>query len=1136
MIFKFPRSSFNCRAVIGILSLLFAPIFPLFAVQENVVDVCVYGGTSGGVIAAVQAARMGKTVALVGVNNHLGGMTSGGLGQTDVGSFGNGYIQGVAREFYARVGAKYGAGAKFTFEPHVAESVFKEMVQQAGLTVFTNQYLTAVTKQGKQIIAATMSNGNVFRAKMFIDASYEGDLMAAAGISYTVGRESTGQYGESLNGIRPPNAGGHQFGSLTVNPYLVTNNSTSGLIPLIQTNVAGTPGAADQSVQAYNFRICLTTTVSNQLPITAPVNYNPAQYELLARYIQAMINNGGSPSLATFMNIGSMPNSKTDINNNGAASTDFIGQSAAYVSADYSTRQQIWQAHKDYLQGFLYFLGHDLRVPSNVRSSMLSYGLCKDEFADNGGWPYQLYVREARRMVSDYVMTQSNCLRQITVTDSVGMAAYVMDSHNNRRIVVNGLVQNEGDTYGLTSIPGTYPIAYRSIIPKASEGSNLLVPWCLSASHIAFGSIRMEPVFMILSQSAATAACFALDQQTNVQNINIAKLQAQLASDGQALSMSTTSGTAEIADNSDTSSISIVGTWTSSTASAGYYGSDYLHDGNTNKGVSSVTFTPSLPQGRSYQVFVRWTSNANRATNAPIDIIHPGGTNTIFVDQTQQGGQWVWLMTTNFNAGAGGSVRIRNAGTKGYVIADAIEFVSGTSIVQLWATDSEASRYGPTTASFTVSRTGNTNMPDTVNLNFAGTATNGADYLMLNSSVTLPAGVFSTNIKVFPFVSSMPVGDKNAVITLVPNSAYNIGDISSATIKIKDIPFNSWKLQRFGTDVTNAFIAGDNAAPAGDGVPNIAKYALGFNPATYVSNSVINPWVIANQFNFSYTRPDPAPEDIEYQMQVSDDLVNWNTNSAKIQQIAYNTNQTANIMAHLTVPINQTNQKFVRLKISRKTLSKPIQDATVVAFGDSITLGYGLSAAQMWTSQLASRFNLNLINAGVSGNTSSQGLARMDTDVLAKRPDFVIINFGMNDHVMDSLDNPKVSQSMFQTNLITMIDRVRSIGAIPVLIAVSYIIEGDASQYYYNRHPSSYYSNVGGAQAWLDTYIQIVRNVAVAKTVDLIDVRSGCNSYSRYDFLRSLDNGAATDDGVHPYITGANIYAQLIGEHLAEHY
>ena len=290
-----------------------------------------------------------------------------------------------------------------------------------------------------------------------------------------------------------------------------------------------------KKVQAYNFRLCLTTVITNKLPITAPANYHAAQYELLARYILAMVVGGKVPKLGTFMNIYSMPNSKTDINNNGPVSTDFIGESTPYVQADYATRQQIWQAHKNYLQGFLYFLATDSRVPYGVRTSMSNYGFCRDEFADNGGWPYQLYVREARRMVSDYVMTQSNCLGNAVASDSVGLAAYVIDSHNCQRAAVGGFVQNEGDTYNLTNLPGVYPISYRSIVPKSGECVNLLVPWCLSASHIAFGSIRMEPVFMILGQSAGTAAALTVDEKVPVQKLDYSKLRARLLADRQIL-------------------------------------------------------------------------------------------------------------------------------------------------------------------------------------------------------------------------------------------------------------------------------------------------------------------------------------------------------------------------------------------------------------------------------------------------------------------------------------------------------------------------------------------------------------------------------------------------------------------------
>ena len=534
--FSRSRNRGPSHVALAVVFLFFAFSANLFATPPIDSDVCVYGATSGGVIAAIQAARTGKTVSLIAVGNHVGGMTSSGLGETDVGSFGNSYIQGMAREFYTRVGQKYGADAKFSFEPHVAEAVFNEMMQEAGVKLYTDEFLVSITTRPDTSIATiTMKNSNVFRAKMFIDASYEGDLMARVGVSYTIGRESSAQYGENLNGVRPPNTGGHQFGSLKINPYVITSDPASGLIPFVQTISADTAGSADKRLQSYNFRLCLTQTATNRLPLTAPANYNPAQYELLARYIQALESAGSSPKLATFMNILRMPNGKTDINNNGAVSTDFIGQNYNYVDADQPTRVQIWQSHKNYLQGFLYFLATDPRVPMNVRTQMQSYGYCRDEFADNGGWPYELYVREARRMISDYVMTESNCLGQVTVPDSIGLAAYAMDSHNIERIVVNGVVENEGDTYVGGRVPGVWTIPYRAIIPKSGDCRNLLVPWCVSASHIAFGSFRMEPVFMIVSQSAAEAACLAIDDHVTVQQLDYAKLHAKLIASQQAL-------------------------------------------------------------------------------------------------------------------------------------------------------------------------------------------------------------------------------------------------------------------------------------------------------------------------------------------------------------------------------------------------------------------------------------------------------------------------------------------------------------------------------------------------------------------------------------------------------------------------
>ncbi|PYL01622.1 MAG: xanthan lyase [Verrucomicrobia bacterium] len=521
-------------------------------------DICVYGGTSGGVAAAVQTARLGRTAVIVESGRHPGGLSSGGLGATDIGN--KSAIGGISREFYARVAKHYAndrawtfetrddyfqhrrgsqtaaSDAKalqtmWTFEPRVAEDIFFRMINEAKKPIYFDQRLASVKKQNARIVEIAMESGKVFRAKMFIDASYEGDLMARAGVSYTVGREANAQYGETLNGIRAETPK-HQF-IVPVDPYLRPGDPNSGLLPFIQPGDGGVPGDGDRRVQTYNYRLCFTTHAQNRKPIEPPPNYDPARYELLARYLEALVAAGRKPKLAEFWNPIWMPNGKTDINNNGGFSTDFIGMNYDYPDGDYATRARIWKQHEDYTRGFIHFLATNPRVPQNIRDEIRRFGLCKDEFLDTGGWPNQLYVREARRMVSDYVMTERNCRGQEVAADSIGLAAYNMDSHNCQRIVKHGRVENEGDVQVPPMKP--YPISYRSIVPKANECENLFVPICLSATHIAYGSIRMEPVFMILGESAATAACQATDDNLPVQKVDYQKLRAQLLVQGQIL-------------------------------------------------------------------------------------------------------------------------------------------------------------------------------------------------------------------------------------------------------------------------------------------------------------------------------------------------------------------------------------------------------------------------------------------------------------------------------------------------------------------------------------------------------------------------------------------------------------------------
>ena len=520
-----------CRTSLSSLIVVLAACLKFSALAAAVIetDVCIYGGTSGGVAAAVQATRMGKTAVIAEFGKHLGGMTSGGLGATDIGN--KAAIGGLSREFYQRIGKHYGTNEQWTFEPHVAENLFNEMARESKVKVYLEQRLASVQKDGTRIRSMTMENGTVFRAQMFIDATYEGDLMAKAKVSYTVGREANTKYNETLNGVRAETPK-HQF-TVPVDPYVKPGDSSSGLLPFIQPGDGGKPGEGDHSVQAYNFRLCFTTNAAIRLKLEPPRNYEPAKYELLARYLEALAAAGRKPKLSEFWNPIRMPNGKTDINNNGGFSTDFIGANYNYPEADYQTRERIWKEHEDYTRGFLIFMATSPRIPAESRAEMQTWGPCKDEFLDTGGWPYALYVREARRMISDYVMTEHNCRGTTTVPDSVGLGAYGMDSHNCQRLVKNGRVENEGDVQVHGFAP--YPISYRSLIPKASECENLLVPVCLSASHIAYGSIRMEPVFMLLGQSAATAASFAIDEQISIQKVNYEKLRARLLLDKQVL-------------------------------------------------------------------------------------------------------------------------------------------------------------------------------------------------------------------------------------------------------------------------------------------------------------------------------------------------------------------------------------------------------------------------------------------------------------------------------------------------------------------------------------------------------------------------------------------------------------------------
>ncbi len=528
--------------------------------SANQYDLVVYGGTAAAVTAAVQAKLMGKTVVIVSPDKHLGGLSSGGLGFTDTGN--KAVIGGLAREFYHRVWqhynepatwkwekrAEYGNKGQGTpaidgeqrtmwiFEPHVAEQVFEELIKAHGIPVHRNEWLnrqTGVEKSSGRITSITMLSGKRYAGKMFIDSTYEGDLMAAAGVDYHVGREANSVYGEKWNGVQTGVLHHrHHFGAVQqkISPYIIPGDPKSGVLPRISTAPPGEYGQGDKRVQAYCFRMCLTDHPGNRVPFPKPAGYDPKQYELLVRIFEAGWRE-------TFQKFDRIPNHKTDTNNHGPMSTDNIGYNYDYPEASYERRREIIREHEAYQKGWLYFIANDPRVPRDVQMDMRRWGLARDEFKDNGNWPHQIYVREARRMIGSYVMTEHELLKQRATPDSVGMGSYGIDSHNIQRYITpEGYVQNEGDIGVSTN--GPYQIAYGSLVPKKGQSDNLLVTICVSSSHIAFGSIRMEPVFMILGQSAATAAVMAIEGNTTVQDVPYSKLRERLLKDKQILEYS----------------------------------------------------------------------------------------------------------------------------------------------------------------------------------------------------------------------------------------------------------------------------------------------------------------------------------------------------------------------------------------------------------------------------------------------------------------------------------------------------------------------------------------------------------------------------------------------------------------------
>ena len=657
--------------------MIFAVLLLAGCSRSRTYDVCVYGSTSAGVVAAYSAAQCGKSVVLIEPTEHVGGMTTGGLGFTDIGN--KQVIKGVAKEFYRKVGRHYGRLEQWIFEPSVADSIMRSYLQHENITVLTGRRIVSADKAGTRITSivvetsaephSTMTVG----ADYFIDCSYEGDLMARAGVSYVVGRESNDTYGETYNGVELMT--GHQFPD-GIDPYRVEGDPSSGLLWGISDAEVAPDGTGDEMVQAYNYRICLTSDPDNMIPITRPEGYDSTRYELLLRLIEAQPD---KRMLNDYFIWSRMPNDKTDINNRGGFSTDMIGMNHSYPEASYDERDSIIAAHTLYTKGLLWFLGNDQRVPDIMRKRMRMWGYPKDEYTAFGHWTPQLYIREARRMVGEYVATQDDCEGRAVVNDGVAMAAYQMDSHNCQRIVIteNGrdMVKNEGNVEIGGGLP--YPISYRSITPKRSECTNLLVPVCLSASHIAYGSIRMEPVFMVLGQVAAVAVAEAMSNgDCDVQQVDSRRICAAIDADPYLDG----SQPDILVDDADAGVEAEAG-WTRVSRSGGY-GLSYLEIPADAERCSVRYTVESMPSSGDYAVYAYQNADKRLAMQTAVRVFTGDECRDVVIDRSrmdvlgQTSGEWVPLGTYRFEEGMPGAVEFDNSLAEGSVTrADAVLFV-----------------------------------------------------------------------------------------------------------------------------------------------------------------------------------------------------------------------------------------------------------------------------------------------------------------------------------------------------------------------------------------------------------------------------------------------------------------------------
>lgn len=657
--------------------------------NEKEYDLCVYGGSASGVVAAYSAAQMGLDVLVVEPNVRIGGLTTGGLSFTDIGN--KQVVKGVALQFYRRLGEHYGNLEQWVFEPSVAHKILMDYLDHEKIDFITGYHICDAELDGTDITSIKVAGGEAcadtltFGAKWFIDASYEGDLMAKAGVSYRIGREDCSEYGETWNGVHMRHL--HQFPD-GVDPYVIPGDPSSGLLWGISEGTLAPQGSGDNLIQAYNFRICLTDNPENRIPIEKPENYDPSKYELLLRVYDAQPH---MREINQYFIWSIGPNRKTDVNNRGAFSTDMIGANHNYPEATWEERQEIIKAHKDYTLGLLYFVATDPRVPAELQDFVKEWGLPKDEYVECGNWTPQLYVRECRRMVGEYVATQSDCDNKVIAPEGIAYAAYTMDSHNTQRIVIekNGkkMVKNEGDVEIGGGMP--YPISYRSLTPKPEECTNLLVPICCSASHIAYGSIRMEPVFMCMGQAAGMAIALAHQQGLErVQDVNYIDINDIMAVNPY---LDGTSADIIIDDNQ---AVAKGDKWLGSKGPSaplpndnvkradhqhlsedGVYGPTCLV-GYANEG--SVEYSAVIPEAGTYDVYTYHHTSGGHCPETVFDF-NDGTSVTVKTSDVVVIGQsvstWHKVASFDFAEGYQFSVNLRGDGSNGTVCADALMLV-----------------------------------------------------------------------------------------------------------------------------------------------------------------------------------------------------------------------------------------------------------------------------------------------------------------------------------------------------------------------------------------------------------------------------------------------------------------------------